>query len=193
MKDGRIAIGIGDVCGKGVPAALFMGITKTMLRHNIKFESDLGIAFTSANDFLVTENAAELFATTLYAIFDPGSGAVEYCSCGHNPGCIRRADGAMEILPGGGIPVGIFDGVKMKVQRAQLSAGDMLFLYTDGLTEAPDQAGEEFGETRLFNVLKNNACSTVKGWAALMTDALRAFTGNEPQFDDITFIGLMAR
>ena len=109
LADGRVAIGVGDVCGKGVPAALFMGITRTLIRINLRETPDLPGAILKANAYLANNNAAELFATLLYAAFDPRSGEVEYCSCGHLPALIRRADGAVEALPAGGLPVGLFD------------------------------------------------------------------------------------
>ena len=153
LADGRVALGVGDVCGKGVPAALFMGITKTLIRINLRETPDLPGAILRANAHLVNNNAAELFATLLYAAFDPGSGAVEYCSCGHLPALLRRASGAVERLPAGGMPVGLFDDPRMKVRRAEMREGDLLFLYTDGVTEAEDAEGREFGEERLKNLL----------------------------------------
>src|SRR5580704_7586463 len=96
LADGRVALGIGDVCGKGVPAALFMGITKTLIRINLRENPDLPGAIVKANAFLADNNAGQLFATVLYAAYDPRSGALEYCNCGHLPGLIRRPDGAAE-------------------------------------------------------------------------------------------------
>ena len=136
LADGRVAVGVGDVCGKGVPAALFMGITKTLIRINLREAPDLPGAILKANAYLVHNNAAELFATLLYAAFDPRSGEVEYASCGHLPALLRRADGAVETLQDGGMPVGLFDNLKMSVSRAELREGDLFFLYTDGVTEA---------------------------------------------------------
>ena len=109
LADGRVAIGVGDVCGKGVPAALFMGITRTLIRINLRETPDLPGAILKANAYLANNNAAELFATLLYAAFDPRSGEIEYASCGHLPALLRRAGGAVETLPAGGLPVGLFD------------------------------------------------------------------------------------
>ena len=139
LADGRVAVGVGDVCGKGVPAALFMGITKTLIRINLRETPDLPGAILKANAYLANNNAAELFATLLYAAFDPRSGEVEYCSCGHLPALMRRADGAVETLPAGGLPVGLFDNLTDQgAPRRAMREGDLLFLYTDGVTEAAD-------------------------------------------------------
>ena len=101
LADGRVALGVGDVCGKGVPAALFMGITKTLIRINLRENPDLPGAIVKANAFLADNNAGQFFATALYVAYDPRSGALEYCNCGHLPGYIRRAGGAVETLPVG--------------------------------------------------------------------------------------------
>ncbi len=96
LEDGRIALGIGDVCGKGVPAALFMGITKSLIRINLREKPDLPGAIARANAFLINNNASDQFATALYAALDPATGEVEYCSCGHNAAFIRREGGTVE-------------------------------------------------------------------------------------------------
>ena len=153
LADGRVAIGVGDVCGKGVPAALFMGISRTLIRINLRETPDLPGAILKANTYLVNDNAAQLFATLLYAAFDPRSGEIEYASCGHLPALLRRADGAVETLPAGGLPFGLFDTLKLNVRRAELRKGDLFFLYTDGVTEASDVNEIEFGEKRLPNFL----------------------------------------
>ena len=128
LNDGRVAFGVGDVCGKGVPAALFMGVTKTLIRINLRETPDLPGAILKANAYLANNNAAELFATVLYAAFDPRSGEVEYASCGHLPALLRRAGGAVETLPAGGLPVGLFDNLKVNVSRAEMREGDLFFL-----------------------------------------------------------------
>src|ERR1700727_2250245 len=151
LADGRVALGggVGDVCGKGVPAALFMGITRTLIRINLRETPDLPGAIQKANAYLANNNAGQLFATAFYAAYDPRSGALEYCNCGHLPGFIRRSGGAVETLPVGGLPVGLFEPMKMMVAQAQLRPGDLLFLYTDGVTEAEAPEARQFGEDRL--------------------------------------------
>ena len=190
LADGRVAIGVGDVCGKGVPAALFMGITKTLIRINLRETPDLPGAILKANAYLANNNAAELFATLLYAAFDPRSGEVEYASCGHLPALLRRTNGAVEILQDGGLPVGMFDDPKISVSRAEMRRGDLFFLYTDGVTEASDMNEIEFGEKRLLDILSQEHDATAAQWVARVEYAVRDFAHGKPQFDDITCLAL---
>jgi phosphoserine phosphatase RsbU/P len=190
LADGRIALGVGDVCGKGVPAALFMGVTRSLIRINLGETPDLPGAILKANGYLANNNAGQQFATLLYAAFDPRSGAIEYCSCGHLPGLIRRAGGAVERLPAGGLPVGLFEQLKMKVRGAVMRPGDLLFLYTDGVTEAEDAEARQFGEDRLVDLLAHGEPADTAQWIARIDAALHAFAQGRPQFDDITCLAL---
>ena len=191
LDDGRVAVGVGDVCGKGVPAALFTGITKTLIRINLREKPDLPGAILKANAFLANNNAAELFATILYAAFDPRTGEIELVSCGHLPALIRRVGGAVEKLCGGGLPVGLFDTLKPRVLRAEMQPGDLLFLYTDGVTEAENEAQAEFGEERLADLLANSEACNAAAWSARVEDAVRVHARTRPQFDDITSVALL--
>ena len=191
LADGRVALGVGDVCGKGVPAALFMGITKTLIRINLRENPDLPGAIVKANAFLGDNNAGQLFATVLYAAYDPRSGALEYCNCGHLPGLIRRPGGVVETLPVGGLPVGLFEPMKMTVHRAELRPGDLFFLYTDGVTEAEDPDAFLFGEDRLEGLLaKKGHGASASQWTARIEAAVREFARGRSQFDDITCLAL---
>jgi sigma-B regulation protein RsbU (phosphoserine phosphatase) len=191
LADGRVALGVGDVCGKGVPAALFMGITKTLIRINLRENPDLPGAIVKANAFLADNNAGQLFATVLYAAYDPRSGALEYCNCGHLPGLIRRPGGVVETLPVGGLPVGLFEPMKMTVHKVQLRPGDLFFLYTDGVTEAEDPETRQFGEDRLEGLLaKKGHGASASQWTGRIEAAVRTFARGRPQFDDITCLAL---
>ena len=191
LADGRVALGVGDVCGKGVPAALFMGITRTLIRINLRETPDLPGAILKANAYLVNNNAGGLFATLVYAAYDPRSGAVEYCSCGHLPALIRRPGGAVETLPGGGLPVGLFEPMNMVVRETQLHPGDLFLLYTDGVTEAEDPEAAQFGEDRLERLLaKKGHGASSSQWIARIEAAVREFARGRSQFDDITCLAL---
>ena len=192
MADGRIVIGVGDVCGKGVPAALYMGISKTLIRINLRERPDLAEAVRKANDYLTTHYPADQFATLFYAAYDPATGAVEYVSCGHPAARIRRADGRIETLAAGGLPVGMFEELRVVARTARLDAGEVLLIYSDGVTEAADAAACEFGEARLCEALaqeEGGAAATVEAVIA----AARAFAGLAPQSDDITCVALARR
>jgi phosphoserine phosphatase RsbU/P len=191
LADGRVALGVGDVCGKGVPAALFMGITKTLIRINLRENPDLPGAIVKANAFLADNNAGQLFATALYVAYDPRSGALEYCNCGHLPGLLRRPGGAVETLPVGGLPVGLFEPMKLAVHTMQLRPGDLFFLYTDGVTEAEDPDALQFGEDRLESLLaKRGHGARASHWIARVETAVREFARGRSQFDDITCLAL---
>jgi phosphoserine phosphatase RsbU/P len=190
LADGRVALGVGDVCGKGVPAALFMGVTRSLIRINLRETPNLPGAIQKANAYLASNNAGQQFATLLYAAFDPRSGAIEYCSCGHHAGLIRRAGGGVEKLPAGGLPVGLFEQLKMKVRGAVMRPGDLLFLYTDGVTEAEDAEARQFGEDRLVDLLAQGDQADAVQWVARVDAAVHAFARGQPQFDDITCVAL---
>jgi sigma-B regulation protein RsbU (phosphoserine phosphatase) len=191
LADGRVALGVGDVCGKGVPAALFMGITKTLIRINLRENPDLPGAIVKANAFLADNNAGQLFATALYAAYDPRSGELEYCNCGHLPGLIRRPGGAVETLPVGGLPVGLFEPMKVTLHKAQLRPGDLFFLYTDGVTEAEDPGAVQFGEQRLADLLaKKGHGARASQWIARVEAAVGEFARGRSQLDDITCLAL---
>jgi sigma-B regulation protein RsbU (phosphoserine phosphatase) len=190
LADGRVALGIGDVCGKGVPAALFMGITRTLIRINLRETPDVQGAIIRTNAYLTKNNAAELFATLLYLAFDPRSGEIEYCSCGHLPALIRRAGGEIEKLPAGGLPVGMFDQLTIKTRHATMGPGDLLFLFTDGVTEAEDGEAREFGEERLLHLLAHGECADAARWIARVDAAVREFSFGQTQFDDLTCLAL---
>jgi phosphoserine phosphatase RsbU/P len=191
LADGRVALGVGDVCGKGVPAALFMGITRTLIRINLREIPDLPGAILKANAYLVNNNAGGFFATLVYAAYDPRSGQVEYCSCGHLPALIRRPGGAVETLPGGGLPVGLFEPMNMMVRETQLHPGDLFLLYTDGVTEAEDPEARQFGEDRLESLLaKKGHGAGASQWIARIEAAVREFARGRSQFDDITCLAL---
>jgi serine phosphatase RsbU (regulator of sigma subunit) len=191
LADGRVALGVGDVCGKGVPAALFMGITRTLIRINLRENPDLPGAIMKANAYLVNNNAGGFFATLVYAAYDPRSGELEYCSCGHLPALIRKPGGDIETLPSGGLPVGLFEPIKIVSRQAQMRPGDLFFLYTDGVTEAEDPAATQFGEERLKSLLaKRGHGASADQWIARVESAVREFARGRSQFDDITCLAL---
>ncbi len=111
-------------------------------------------------------------------------------SCGHLPGLIRRAGGEVETLSAGGLPVGLFDELKMKVRGAALRPGDLLFLYTDGVTEAQDAEARQFGEDRLLDLLAKGEPADATQWIARVAAAVGEFARGQPQFDDITCLAL---
>jgi phosphoserine phosphatase RsbU/P len=111
-------------------------------------------------------------------------------SCGHPPALLRRADGTVESLLAGGLPVGMFEGLKVNVRRAHLRPGDVLLLYTDGVTEAVDREAREFGDKRLIDLLSAEKCDCATDWTGCVNAAVRAFADGQPQFDDVTCLAV---
>jgi serine phosphatase RsbU (regulator of sigma subunit) len=193
MDKDRLALVIGDVSGKGVPASLFMAITQTLMRLTLQEIPDLATAVGRANDLLSADNKETMFATLFCGVLDLRSGEFVYCNCGHNPPLLLRSSGAQETLPSTGPALAVMASIPYETGKASLRPGDRLFLYTDGITEATDAAEQLFGDARL-----EAACRELPSGAAqeLVEGVVRrvdAFVADAPQFDDITCLALCYR
>ncbi|MGE0259040.1 MAG: PP2C family protein-serine/threonine phosphatase, partial [Alphaproteobacteria bacterium] len=140
----RLAFTVADVSGKGIPAALFMAVSRTVMR-GIGGRSDLSAAMSEANRLLATHNTACMFVTLFYGVLDLTTGLLRYCNAGHNPPFLLRADGRRCSLDATGIAMGIEEQSGYGCCETVITPGDSLFLFTDGITEAFDAAGREFG------------------------------------------------
>ena len=142
VGDNRVGLVIADVSGKGVPAAFFMAISRTILQGSARERRTAGTCLADTNDLLCQQNPLDLFVTAFYGILDLDTGELSYANAGHNPPLLAREDGTVSHLPGtGGIAMGVMPGVAYAEGRATLSAGDTLLLYTDGISEAMDREG----------------------------------------------------
>jgi len=191
LDENRIAITIGDVCGKGIPAALFMAVTQTVMRVVLRADGDLGAEIAAANQRLATGNEQMMFATMFCGVLDVRSGAMTYCNCGHNPPLLRRANGSYERLPAGSAPLGIMDSLVCAPRSIALAAGDLLFLYTDGVTEAEDQQAAQFGMERLEKALSEGADQPARQIVENVMARVAEFANGAPQSDDITCAALV--
>jgi phosphoserine phosphatase RsbU/P len=198
LLDGdRLAITVADVSGKGIPAALFMAVSRTVLRGGERGD-DMAEDMVRANRLLSAENAAAMFVTVFHGVLDLKSGALRYCNAGHNPPyLLRAAQGSQlagrEVLKATGIPFGVDEDMPYRIAETRLQPGDALFLYSDGITEAFDRAGEEFGTARLEAALEP---ARGKGAAELVAAVLAAtatFAADAEQSDDITVMALIYR
>lgn len=192
MVDKRhLAIVIADVSGKGVPAALFMVIGKTLIKDHTKPEVDLGAVFSEVNDLLCESNNEGLFITAFEGVLDLVTGEFTFVNAGHETPFIAKAGGVYEpykLRPG--FVLAGMEHMKYQSGRMTLSPGDKLFQYTDGVTEATNAAKELYGMERLKDVLvKNAGCSPTALLPAVKED-IDAFVGDAPQFDDITMLCL---
>jgi phosphoserine phosphatase RsbU/P len=183
---------IGDASGKGIPAALFMAYTKTLIKAKASADLDTGILMQDVNDELSRGNTADMFITVFCAILNTETGEMRYTNGGHNPPVIMRKTGQVHYLDcSGDLVVGIMEGTPYSSRRLFLDAGDRLFLYTDGVTEAMNASDEEFSNDRLLQVLSGCGERSVSEIAACVGDAVNAFCQETPQYDDITVMAVL--
>ena len=187
----RIGLAIADVSDKGVPAALFMMSSRTLLKGAAIGNYEPGDVLKEVNDLLCEGNDAMMFVTLLYAIYDTSSGILTYANGGHTTPYVRRADGSMIALPfTGGVAMGVLEGLEYSQDSFQVLPGDTVFFYSDGVSEAMNEHGEEFGLERMSKVLSDNPEQNPEDINNAMFDAVRGFAGGTPQSDDITCLTL---
>ena len=184
----KICLVMADVSGKGVPAALFMMRSKATIKSCVTTEPDLAVAMSKANDGLCANNAAEMFVTAWVGVLDIETGELRYVSAGHNPPFVRHADGTVEMVKvRRALVLAAMEGAKYREDGIRLRAGDRLFLYTDGVTEATAMDGGLLGDARLEAALKDGACDA-ETCCNRVIEAVDAFAGDAPQADDITVL-----
>jgi sigma-B regulation protein RsbU (phosphoserine phosphatase) len=190
-EDGRLAIAIADVSGKGVPASILASNLQAALRAQCDMCDSPGLLLERMNRQIHASTDPQHFATLFLAMFDPLTRQLVYSSGGHNPPLLMRADGTRELLCEGGLPLGAFDFGTYDEGRLTLEPGDLLFMYTDGVTETKAPDGEEdFGELRLGDLLHNERGQHLADIFAAITRDLHHFRGRDEADDDITMIGL---
>ncbi len=191
VGEDKLAFLIADVSGKGIPAAMFMMTSKTLIKSFAETGCDVNEVFTVANAKLCESNEAGMFVTSWMGVLDLKTGLVEYANAGHNPPLVRHNDGSFEYLKSrASFVLAGMEGIRYRKNELQLSPGDEIFLYTDGVTEATDANNELYGEERLLrfmNTLNDLPASVVCGMVKADVDA---FVGDAPQFDDITMVYL---
>jgi serine phosphatase RsbU (regulator of sigma subunit) len=190
IDEDRLGIVIGDVSGKGIPAALFMAVTRTQVKTTAQRGMPPAECFLEVNRVLVQERVSAMFATCFYGLLNLKTGEFDYCSAGHNPPYLLRANAAAAepISEVGGIPLGLFDGMGYTGSTMQLRPGDSLFLYTDGVPEAQNIHQDDLSDERLMAILGANSKFNCKDLIHSVTREVSAFTGDAPQSDDITML-----
>jgi phosphoserine phosphatase RsbU/P len=187
LPKNRVVISIGDVCGKGVPAALFMAVTQTVMRLVVRSGHDLQAEMGAANDLLVANNSESMFATLFCGVIDVLSGAMTYCNCGHNPPLLlRKGASEFESLGACGPPLGLVERVTHRPRSIALAAGDMLVLYTDGVIEAENHDSAQFGTERLKQILVGMHGQPARRVVERIIERVAEFANGAPQSDDIT-------
>ena len=189
LEDGRLGIAIADVSDKGVPAALFMMSSRTVLRGAAIGTSNPGEVLFEMNNSLFENNEAAMFVTVFYAVFDPVNRQFTYANGGHNSPLIVNSDGQATMLPlTGGIALAMMPDIEYGYNSVTLAPGDTVVLYTDGVTEAIDESEEEFGVQRLQSVFSSAPPGDARQANGAVFDAVNDFVGETPQFDDITCV-----
>lgn len=192
IDENRVGVVVADVSGKGVPAAFFMAMSRTLLKATALFGEPPGVVMEKLNDLLAENNSKNLFVTVFYGILDLRYGRFDYCNGGHPPPMLMRADGSvipMELTDG--MALAIMDGMDYEEKSIEMAKGDAIFFYTDGVTEAFDPEDNEFSEARIKEILENRWIDIPTGEISdLMTEEVRKFAREAPQSDDITCVCL---
>jgi len=196
-EDGKLCFLVGDVSGKGMPAALFMARAKSLIRIATDLMHSPDGASASPADIiarvnreLCEDNGDMMFVTLFFAMLKPATGEVEFCNAGHNPPYHLNGKGAVAIEGGKGIILGVNPKAVYATGRLSLAAGEGMYVFTDGVTEANNTAEELFGEPRLEAVLHGAASSASAEIVKSVAEAVRGFVGNALPFDDITMLAI---
>lgn len=192
IDENRIGLVIADVSGKGVPASLFMAVSRTLLRATALRGGPSGECLTYVNKLLCKESLDSMFVTVFYGIYDCRTGVMDYTNAGHNPPYILRCDKTVEALPvASNFVVGVFDDLTFESAELKLEPGDSLLMYTDGVTEAFNEQKEQFAEKRLEETLRKTGEEiTARNIATAMLSQVKEFAGSYPQSDDITLLAI---
>ena len=191
LPNGRLALVIGDVSGKGMPAALFMTMTRTLLRSAAFNGRSPAESCRRVNDILCQDDHNGMFVTAFYGEYDLDSGTLEFCNAGHNYPYLVRADRIVTQLPAiGGMVLGIRRGLEFESGSVMINPGDALVLYTDGATEAMNPSHELFGEDRLLALLGERASLPLHDLVESIYDSVATFAAGALQHDDITVLAM---
>ena len=191
FKDGRVGVAIADVSGKGVPAAMFMMASRTLLKACAAISSSPATVVEQVNTMLSDENDAMTFVTLLYGIYDPGTKEFVYANGGHNPPVIVRPDLTTELLElTGGVALGVMQDFKYRENTVALEPGSTIVFYTDGVVEAEKEDKELFEMDRFCQILRGRAFKDSEEVTNEVFSKVREFADGNPQSDDITCLVL---
>ena len=194
LPDGRIVLTVADVSGKGVPAAMFMMSTRTCLRTAVKVSTDPVKIIEHVNNVLCENNDEAMFVTIFLSIYDPSTRTLEFVNGGHNPPIKINPDNTSDKLSEiDGVALGIAPGLDYTKGVVELSHGEMVLFYTDGVTEAENTAAEQFGMNRLEILFMENSTKDARIITDNIFKAINSFADGAPQFDDITCLTLSCR
>lgn len=190
MRGAKWSICLGDVSGKGIPASLLMSNVQAMVRLLARMDIAPCESIRRANELLLECTPPEKFVTFFLAVLDAATGRLEYCNAGHNPPLLVTAAGECRRLVSDGAVLGIIRGFAYKGSASDMAPGDVLLVFSDGVTEAIDQDDFEFGEERLAAVVKEHAGESARAIQDAVIAEVRLHAGKQPQSDDITLVVL---
>lgn len=185
---GRLAITIGDVSGKGTPAAILMANVQAAVRALSESGVPPARLIEKVNSLVHRFTEDSVFITFFYCVLDTRTGQLDYVNAGHNPPCVFREDGRKEYLDRGGIVIGVMAGASYEEGAIELGTGDTLVLYTDGITEAANADEEMFGEARLEAVLAEHRHASAREMEEMVYSSIKDFTAGAAQTDDLTMV-----
>jgi len=187
-RDNRLVVAVGDVSGKGTGAALLMSSLHAAVRAQSQARSTISEVMGEINQYIFENSPPNKFLTLFYAELDPETGTLAYSNGGHNPPMMVRQNGDVERLETGGLPIGMMQGVAYEQAIVTFAPGDVLVIYSDGITESVNEREEEFEEERLIEVVKNNAGRSASGIRDRIDEALSRFVGTTAPVDDMTLM-----
>lgn len=194
LSDGRLGILVADVADKGVGSALYMALSRTLIRtYAEEYEADPDVVFYAANNRLLKDARANLFVTAFYGILDPEVGSLTYCNAGHNPPFLIREspDDSILSLQRTGIAIGIEENSTWTMETIAINQGDILVIYTDGIPDAQDADGDFFNDEAIIDITRANSDLSAFEIQSAIIESVQEFSGMTPQDDDITLMVLM--
>lgn len=187
IDDDRVGFVIADVSGKGVPAAIFMAVSHTLIRARGQDNTTPAECMALVNNALCRDNDEAMFVSTFYGVLDNSTGKLSCCNAGHNPPLLRKANGEVDWFPAkGGPALGVIEDASFEQMEIDFAPGDTLLLYTDGVTEAIDEDNVPFGEDALKDVFRRLGSADPTAVADTIEAVAADHTGDAEQFDDIT-------
>jgi serine phosphatase RsbU (regulator of sigma subunit) len=190
LPGGRYGLVIADVADKGVPAALFMALSRTLMRAVAFTGRAPADALSRVNELILSDARSNLFVTMFYLVWNPNTGECIYANAGHNPPLLARADGTLLELVSRGIALGVIEHIAPEANKVTLEPGDVLMMYTDGLPDALNAENAEFSMPHLREVFVAARMQSAGGIVDSIMNAVREFAGDEPPFDDQTMVVL---
>jgi len=191
LPHGRLGIVIADVADKGMGAALYMALSQTLFRtYAAEYHTRPELVLSIANRRILSDARAGLFVTAFYGILDPTTGRLTYCNAGHNPPYLLSAQNrdTVQALSRTGMVLGVVEDTTWKKETIRLAPGDVLVLYTDGVTDAESGQGSFFGRERLLEIAQANLGRSAQDIQDALIAGVHQFMGDAPQFDDITLV-----